>query len=89
MPQPPLAAQRGATLAVAVLTAMNLLNYVDRYVPSAVKDLFKAELHLTDAETSYPLTAFVLVTYPASCPAVPLFTVPEPVGLAHVPSPRQ
>ena len=27
----------------AVLTAMNLLNYVDRYVPSAVKDLVKLE----------------------------------------------
>lgn len=45
---------------------MNLLNYVDRYVPSAVKDLFKQELHLTDAETSYPLTAFVLVYMIAS-----------------------
>ena len=66
MPPPPVAAQRGATLAVAVLTAMNLLNYVDRYVPSAVKDLFKVELHLTDAETSYPLTAFVLVYMLAS-----------------------
>jgi MFS family permease len=40
---------------------MNLLNYLDRFVPSAVKDLFKADLGLSDAETSYPLTAFVLV----------------------------
>jgi MFS family permease len=45
---------------------MNLLNYVDRYVPSAVKDLFKAELHLTNAQSSYPLTAFVLVYMLAS-----------------------
>ena len=35
----------GAAYAVAVLTAMNLLNYLDRYVPSAVKDLFKEPLH--------------------------------------------
>lgn len=48
-------------MAVVVLTAMNLLNYVDRFVPSAVKDLFKADLGLTDAQTSYPLTAFVVV----------------------------
>ena len=59
-------AKEGATLAVVVLTAMNLLNYVDRYVPSAVKDRFKADLHLTDAETSLPLTAFVVVYMIAS-----------------------
>ncbi len=57
---------QGATFAIAVLTAMNLLNYLDRFVPSAVKDLFKDDLHLTDAETSYPLTAFVIVYMLAS-----------------------
>jgi len=51
----------GAGFVVVVLTAMNLLNYLDRYVPSAVKDLFKHDLGLSDAETSYPLTAFVIV----------------------------
>ncbi len=56
----------GAKFAVAVLTAMNLLNYVDRYVPSSVKDLFKKDLGLTDAQTSYPLTAFVVVYMLAS-----------------------
>ena len=60
---------QGATFAIAVLTAMNLLNYLDRFVPSAVKDLFKGDLGLTDAETSYPLTAFVVVYMLAS----PLF----------------
>jgi len=40
---------------------MNLLNYIDRYVPSAVKDLFKRELHFSDTQTSLPLTAFVIV----------------------------
>lgn len=64
-PAPPSAAP-GARWAVAVLTAMNLLNYLDRYVPSAVKDLFKEDLHLTDAETSLPLTAFVIVYMLAS-----------------------
>lgn len=57
---------RGALFAVVVLTAMNLLNYIDRWVPSAVKDLFKAELHLTDTQTSLPITAFVVVYMIAS-----------------------
>lgn len=56
----------GARWAVAVLTAMNLLNYLDRFVPSAVKDLFKTDLHLTDAQTSLPLTAFIVVYMLAS-----------------------
>ena len=50
----------GARFAIIVLTAMNLLNYIDRYVPSAVKDLFKKDLHFTDLQTSLPLTAFVI-----------------------------
>ena len=56
----------GAWLAVWLLTGMNLLNYLDRYVPSAVKDLFQPELRLSNAQTSYPLTAFVLVYMVAS-----------------------
>lgn len=48
MSQSPRAAQ-GATFAVVVLTSMNLLNYLDRFVPSAVKELFKEDLGLTDA----------------------------------------
>jgi MFS family permease len=55
------AAPSGARYAIIVLTAMNLLNYIDRYVPSAVKPLFQKELGFTDAQTAYPLTAFVLV----------------------------
>lgn len=51
----------GATFALVVLFSMNLLNYVDRYIPSAVKDLFKEDLHLSDAQTSYPLSAFIVV----------------------------
>lgn len=50
-----------ARYAIVVLTAMNLLNYIDRYVPSAVKDLFKKDLGFTDLQTSLPLTAFVVV----------------------------
>jgi MFS family permease len=59
--QKPSLTPSGARFAVIVLTAMNLLNYIDRYVPSAVKDLFKRELHFSDTQTSLPLTAFVIV----------------------------
>jgi MFS family permease len=52
---------RGAGFAVFVLTTMNLLNYLDRWVPSVIKDLFKADLHLTDTQTSLPLTGFIFV----------------------------
>jgi len=55
------AVHSGARFAIIVLTAMNLLNYIDRYVPSAVKPLFQRELGFSDAQTAYPLTAFVLV----------------------------
>jgi hypothetical protein len=47
--------------ALLTLTLINLLNYVDRYVPSATKQYFQADLHLSDTETSIPLTAFVFV----------------------------
>lgn len=57
---------QGATFAVVVLTAMNLLNYIDRWVPSAVKDLFKADLELTETQTALPLTAFIFVYMLAS-----------------------
>lgn len=64
--RPPADSLPGARYAVVVLTAMNLLNYLDRYVPSAVKELVKADLHLTDAQTSLPLTSFVWVYMLAS-----------------------
>jgi MFS family permease len=51
----------GATYAVVILSLMNLLNYLDRWVPSIVKDLFKADLKLTDAQTSLPLTGFIFI----------------------------
>ncbi len=50
-----------AWFAVVVLTAMNLLNYIDRWVPSAVKPLFQKDLGLSDEQSSLPLTAFIVV----------------------------
>jgi MFS family permease len=51
----------GAGYAVFILTMMNLLNYLDRIIPSVVKDLFKTDLKLTDTQTSLPITGFVIV----------------------------
>ncbi|MCX6927111.1 MAG: MFS transporter, partial [Verrucomicrobia bacterium] len=51
----------GAGYALAILMLMNLMNYVDRWVPSVVKPLFKADLHLTSAQTSIPLSGFIIV----------------------------
>lgn len=65
-PAPPRAAAPGALFALLILTLMNMLNYVDRYVPSAVKGLFKKDLDLTDTQTSLPLTAFIIVYMIAS-----------------------
>ncbi len=65
-PAIPRPAAPGAMFALVVLTLMNMLNYVDRWVPSAVKELFKDELKLTDAQTSWPLTAFIIVYMIAS-----------------------
>lgn len=58
--------RNSASFTVVVLTAMNLLNYIDRWVPSAVKPLFQKDLGLTDSETSLPFSAFVLVYMVAS-----------------------
>lgn len=52
--------QPGARFALCVMTAINLFNYLDRFLPSAVKDLVKDELQLSDAETSAPITVLVL-----------------------------
>jgi MFS transporter, Spinster family, sphingosine-1-phosphate transporter len=54
-------------LTVTVFTALQLLNFIDRYAPSAVKDLFKADLALTDEQTGLVFSAFVVV-YMVACP---------------------
>jgi hypothetical protein len=44
----PLRRQEGARTALVVLTCINMLNFADRYVISSVKELIKADLHLSD-----------------------------------------
>ncbi len=48
--------QEGARKALFILSMINLLNFIDRYIPSAVKELIKEDLNLSDVETAYPAT---------------------------------
>ena len=46
--------------ALVLLTALNLLNYIDRSVLFAVQPLVQAEFHLTNAQLGYLTSAFLL-----------------------------
>ena len=46
--------------ALVLLTALNLLNYIDRSVLFAVQPLVQAEFHLTNAQVAYLTSAFLL-----------------------------
>jgi len=52
--------------ALAVLTAINLLNYLDRYVVSALFESLRADLWLTDTRLGFLATAFIVVYMVAS-----------------------
>ena len=53
---------RGARYALAVLTFINLFNYLDRWVVAAVvESIKKSELHLTDTELGFIATGFIIV----------------------------
>lgn len=53
--------QYGARYAVIILFVMNLINFSDRYIPSAIKPLYKKDLKLNDLESALPITATLLV----------------------------
>ena len=50
-----------ARYALCIFTAINMLNYADRYVFSSVKELIKDGLHLSDTEVSLPTTGMLFV----------------------------
>jgi MFS family permease len=52
--------------ALAVLTAINLLNYLDRYVVSALFESLRADLWLTDTRLGLLATGFIIVYMVAS-----------------------
>src|ERR1700691_6124294 len=53
--------------ALALLTALNLLNYIDRSVLFAVQDLVKAEFHRSDAAFGL-LTSVFFICYMCAAP---------------------
>lgn len=59
--------RRDARVALAILTTINFLNYIDRYVLASVFEPIKRELHFTDAELGWTLSAF-MITYSIASP---------------------
>ena len=57
----------GALFSFTILFAINLINFIDRYIPSATKSEIQAYFQLSALETSLPLTIFILV-YMCFCP---------------------
>jgi MFS family permease len=56
------ATQRAARYALAILTLINLFNYLDRWVvASVVESIKKSELHLSDTELGLVGTGFIIV----------------------------
>jgi MFS transporter, Spinster family, sphingosine-1-phosphate transporter len=53
--------QRASLWALGVLTAINLLNYLDRYVVSAIAPDLKSAMSLTDEQLGWLIPAFMLV----------------------------
>ncbi len=59
---------RDARVALTILTSINFLNYIDRYVLAAVFEPIKRELHFTDAQLGWTLSAF-MIAYSITSPA--------------------
>lgn len=58
---------RNATIALVLLTAMNFVNYLDRYILPAVQEQIKREFHITDDQIG-SLTLWFMVAYVLSSP---------------------
>ena len=57
----------GAAVALTLLTALNFVNYIDRYVLAGVQEQVKQEFHVSDAQLG-SLTFWFLITYMAASP---------------------
>lgn len=49
-----------AWFSFVLLVTLNVMNYVDRFTPSALKELIKADLNLSDVQTGIVFTCFVV-----------------------------
>ena len=57
----------GATLAFLLLTALNFVNYIDRYILPGVQELVKKEFHVSDSAIG-SITFWFFLTYMLSAP---------------------
>ena len=64
----------GATTALVLLTALNFVNYIDRYILPGVQEQIKGEFHLTDEHIG-TLTFWFMIAYMVTSPKI---------GRAHV-----
>ena len=57
----------GATTALVLLTALNFVNYIDRYILPGVQELVKKEFHVSDSAIG-SITFWFFLTYMLSAP---------------------
>jgi predicted MFS family arabinose efflux permease len=58
---------KAATVALVLLTALNLVNYIDRYILPGVQEMVKSEFHVSD-ERIGTLTMWFFITYIVTAP---------------------
>ena len=63
----PIASVAGATTALVLLTALNFINFIDRYILPGVLELVKKDFKLTD-ESAGALTFWFFITYMCAAP---------------------
>jgi MFS family permease len=66
-PKLPAAQVAGATTALVLLTGLNFVNYIDRYILPGVQEQVKGEFHLNDAQIG-SLTLWFMLAYMATSP---------------------
>ena len=57
----------GATVALVLLTAMNVVNYLDRYILPSVQEQIKGEFHISDDQIG-TLTFWFMIAYMCASP---------------------
>ncbi len=65
--KPKIVGVAGATVALVLLTAMNFVNYIDRYILPAVQEQVKGEFRLSDDQIG-SLTLWFMVAYMGASP---------------------
>jgi MFS transporter, Spinster family, sphingosine-1-phosphate transporter len=58
--------RKDARIALAILTGINFLNYIDRYVLASVFEPIKRDLHFTDTQLGWLSSAFMIAYFATS-----------------------